>query len=223
MAKINLLPWREERRDQKKKEFIAVSTGVALLGVILSGLVWMFYNTQLDDQNAANQVVITANQQLDNQLKDLDGLQARRDEILDRMKVIQDLQGVRPVIVHVYDEITKLTPSNMYLTEFSRDADRFTLTGKAQDPNVVSDLLRALGSSPWFRNAFMNSFIAAEAKPQQQGGVTPRPEDQYGTFVVTVDLGDVSTILASAQNPAAEGAADATVTSSTPAATEVTP
>ena len=220
MAKINLLPWREERREQKKKEFIAVSTGVALLGVILSGLVWMFYNNQLDEQNAANQLVVAENARLEVQLKELDGLQARRDEILERMKLIQDLQGVRPVIVHVYDEITKLTPSSMYLTEFSRDADRFTLIGKAQDPNVISDYLRALGSSPWFRNAFMKSFEAVEAKPQLPGGVAPRPEDSYGKFEVTVDLGDVSTILASTQ--ASE--AFATDTSSTnPATTEVTP
>ena len=199
MAKINLLPWREERREQKKKEFVAISTGVALLGVVLSALVWMFYNNQLQDQQDANQMIVIENQRLDSQLKELEGLQARRDEILERMKLIQDLQGVRPVIVHVFDEVTKLTPSNMYLTEFSRDGDKFTLIGKAQDPNVVSDYLRALGSSPWFRNAFMNSFVATEVKPQQQGTVTPRPEESYGTFTVTVDLGDVSAILSSTE------------------------
>lgn len=199
MAKINLLPWRAERREQRKKEFIAVSTGVAILGVVLSALVWMFFNHQLDEQNAANQSIMTANTDLDRQLKELDGLQARRDEILERMKLIQDLQGVRPVIVHVFDEITKLTPSNMYLTEFSRDGDKFSISGKAQDPNIVSDFLRNLGGSPWFRNAFMNSFVATEAKQQQQGAVAPRLEDNYGTFLVTVDLGDVNAIFASTQ------------------------
>lgn len=208
MAKINLLPWREERREQRKKEFIAVSTGVAVLGMVLSALVWMFFNHQLDEQNTANQGIVTANQQLDRQLKELDGLQARRDEILERMKLIQDLQGVRPVIVHVFDEITKLTPSNMYLTSFSRDGDKFSISGKAQDPNIVSDFLRNLGGSPWFRNAFMNSFVAGEVKPQQQGGVAPRLEDSYGTFLVTVDLGDVNAILANSQ-PTAEIAPEA--------------
>lgn len=197
MAKINLLPWREERREQKKKEFFTISAGVALLGLVLSALVWTYYNNELQNQNEANQLVVAENQKLDQQLKDLEGLQARRDEIIERMKLIQDLQGVRPVIVHVFDEVTKLTPSNMYLTEFSRQGDRFKLIGQAQDPNVVSDYLRALGSSPWFRNAFMESFEAPPAKPQQQGTVLPRPEDSYGQFTVTVDLGDVSTILAS--------------------------
>lgn len=202
MAKINLLPWREERREQRKKEFIAVSTGVAILGVVLSALVWMFFNNQLDEQNQANQSIVTANQQLDQELKALDGLQARRDEIIERMKLIQDLQGVRPVIVHVFDEITKLTPDAMYLTSFTRTGDKFSIGGKAQDPNVVSDFLRNLGTSPWFRNAFMSSFVAAEVKPQQQGSVAPRMEDSYGTFLVTVDLGDMSTILAAPENKA---------------------
>lgn len=201
MAKINLLPWREERREQKKKEFFTISAGVALLGVVLSALVWTYFNNELQNQNEANQLVVTENQKLDQQLKELEGLQARRDEIIERMKLIQDLQGVRPVIVHVFDEMTKLTPSNMYITEFSRKADQFTLIGKAQDPNVVSDYLRALGSSPWFRNAFMTSFEAVEVKAQQQGTVAPRAEDNYGTFTVTVDLGDVSTILASPSAP----------------------
>ena len=194
MAKINLLPWREALREQRKKEFFAISGAVALLGVVLSGLIWLFFNNQLQYQNDANQVVVAANQQLDRQLKELDGLQERKEQIIERMKLIQDLQGVRPVIVHVFDELAKLTPSNMYVTEFSRKENKFTLKGKAQDPNVVSDFLRNLDASPWFRNAFMNSFEAVEVKPVQQGAVLPREEDAYGVFDVTVDLDEYSTV-----------------------------
>ena len=194
MAKINLLPWREALREQRKKEFFAISGAVALLGVVLSGLIWLFFNNQLQDQNDANQTVVAANQQLDRQLKELDGLQERKEQIVERMKLIQDLQGVRPVIAHVFDELAKLTPSNMYVTEFSRKENKFTLKGKAQDPNVVSDFLRNLDASPWFRNAFMNSFEAVEVKPVQQGAVLPREEDAYGVFDVTVDLDEYSTV-----------------------------
>ncbi len=194
MAKINLLPWREALREQRKKEFFVISVAVALLGIVLSGLIWLFFNNQLQDQNDANQMVVSANQQLDRQLKELDGLQERKEQIVERMKLIQDLQGVRPVIVHVFDELAKLTPSNMYLTEFSRKENKFTLKGKAQDPNVVSDFLRNLDASPWFRNAFMNSFEAVEVKPVQQGAVLPREEDAYGEFDVTVDLDEYSTV-----------------------------
>ena len=72
MAKINLLPWREALRERRKKEFFAISGAVALLGVVLSGLIWLFFNNQLQDQNDANQTVVAANQQLDRQLKELD-------------------------------------------------------------------------------------------------------------------------------------------------------
>ena len=195
MVTINLLPWREERRELRKKRFIAISMGFAVLGLLLSGLCWMYYKKQLDDQNAANDMITAQNQMLDQKLKSLDGLQVKRDEILQRMKVIQDLQGVRPVIVHVFDAIARLTPQNMYLTGFTRDGDKFSITGKAQDPNVVSDFLRNLGGSPWFRNAFMNSFVATEVKPTQQGAVMPRPEDSYGTFLVTVDLANSGTVV----------------------------
>lgn len=194
MAKINLLPWREALREQRKKEFFIISGAVAVLGIVLSGLIWMYFNQQLQDQNDANQTVVAANQQLDRQLKELDGLQERKEQIVERMKLIQDLQGVRPVIVHVFDELAKMTPANMYITEFSRQGDKFTLKGNAQDPNVVSDFLRNLDASPWFRNAFMNSFEAAEVKPVQQGAVSPREEDAYGAFDVTVDLDEYSTV-----------------------------
>lgn len=219
MTTINLLPWREERRELRKKQFIAISFAVAALGLLLSGLVWAYYKQQLADQNAANELITTQNQALDQKLKSLDGLQAKRDEILQRMKLIQDLQGVRPVIVHVFDEIARLTPANMYLTGFARQDNKFTITGKALDPNVVSDFLRNLGGSPWFRNAFMNSFIAVEAKPVLPGAVTPRVEDSYGTFLVTVDLANTGTIIDGTTAMVGPSPTTQTATASSPTST----
>ncbi|MFZ3193581.1 MAG: PilN domain-containing protein [Moraxellaceae bacterium] len=193
MAKINLLPWRAELREQRKKEFITINIAIFLLAVVCSGLVWMFFNTKLNDQMTANQQVTSANTALDARLKDLDGLQAQRDEILARMKVIQDLQGQRPIVVRLFDELVRITPNGMYLTRFQRAGDKFTIEGRAESPNTVSELLRNLESSVWFRNAFMNSFqgvIEGEAAPTApvSGGVVPRAEEGYGQFVVSVDL-----------------------------------
>lgn len=191
MAKINLLPWREALREQRKKEFISISVGMLLLGLVLSVLMWAFFNQRLNDQQQANQLVQESNTQLDVQLKTLDGLQARRDEIIDRMKLIQDLQGKRPVVVRMFDEVARLTPSQMYLDRFERKDNKFTFQGRAESPNTVSEFLRNLESSPWFRNAFMNSYTGAEAQQKQpSGSVLPRPEDNYGSFVVTVDISD---------------------------------
>ncbi|RKG33642.1 hypothetical protein D7V21_08930 [Acinetobacter guerrae] len=192
MAKINLLPWRDELREQRKKQFIAFSAAVAVLGVMTVVLAWLFYDHKLNDQEQANQLVISTNQNLDKQLKSLDGLQERRNAIVERMKLIQGLEGQRPVTVRLIDELVRVTPSNMYLTKFSRVGDKFTIEGKAESPNTVAELLRNLEASPWYRNAFMNSFLAADdKKDQNQSSVVPRVEESYGTFVVTTDLGEI--------------------------------
>ncbi|MDQ9022269.1 PilN domain-containing protein [Acinetobacter sichuanensis] len=193
MAKINLLPWREELREQRKKQFVAISIGIAILGFIIVLLAWLYFNDRLDDQEQANQLVVSTNQNLDTQLKTLDGLQEQRNAIIERMKLIQGLQGQRPVTVRLVDELVRVVPSAMYITKFTRVGDKFTIEGKAESPNTVADLLRGLEASEWYRNAFMNSFLAAEEnKNKPTTSVVPRAEESYGSFVVSVDLGEIA-------------------------------
>lgn len=193
MARINLLPWREERREQRKKEFITICIAVALLAIATVLASWFFLNQKLNDQEQANQLVVSTNQNLDTQLKTLEGLQERRKAVIDRMKLIQGLEGQRPVTVRLVDEIVRVVPASMYITKFSRSGDKFTIEGKAESPNSVADLLRGLEASEWYRNAFMNSFLAAtENKEKAPSSVIPRVEESYGTFVVTADLGAIA-------------------------------
>ena len=206
MAKINLLPWRDELREQRKKKFVAFCVGVAALGVasVFSG--WVYFDWKLDDQEQANQLIVSTNQNLDAQLKSLDGLQERRNAIIERMKLIQGLQGQRPITVRLVDELVRVTPPTMYLSKFTRTGDKFTIEGKAESPNTVAELLRNLEASPWYRNAFMNSFLAAEEKKDKAvSSLVPRVEENYGSFVVTVDLGEIGTT--AEVDPAASGVA----------------
>ena len=206
MTKINLLPWRDELREQRKKKFVAFCVGVAALGVasVFSG--WVYFDQKLDDQEQANQLIVSTNQNLDTQLKSLDGLQERRNAIIERMKLIQGLQGQRPITVRLVDELVRVTPPTMYLTKFTRTGDKFTIEGKAESPNTVAELLRNLEASPWYRNAFMNSFLAAEEKKDKTAAsLVPRVEENYGSFVVTVDLGEIGTTAEA--DPAASGVA----------------
>ena len=206
MAKINLLPWRDELREQRKKKFVAFCVGVAALGVasVFSGCV--YFDQKLDDQEQANQLIVSTNQNLDAQLKSLDGLQERRNAIIERMKLIQGLQGQRPITVRLVDELVRVTPPTMYLSKFTRTGDKFTIEGKAESPNTVAELLRNLEASPWYRNAFMNSFLAAEEKKDKAvSSLVPRVEENYGSFVVTVDLGEIGTTAEA--DPAASGVA----------------
>ena len=126
--------------------------------------------------------------------------------IVERMKLIQGLQGQRPITVRLVDELVRVTPPTMYLTKFTRTGDKFTIEGKAESPNTVAELLRNLEASPWYRNAFMNSFLAAEEKKDKTAAsLVPRVEENYGSFVVTVDLGEIGTTAEA--DPAASGVA----------------
>lgn len=193
MARINLLPWRDELREKRKKEFIAICIGAALIGVLAVALAWFYYNQKLEDQEQANQLITSTNQNLDVQLKSLEGLEKQRDAIIERMKLIQGLQGQRPIAVRLIDEMVRVTPTNLYITKFARTGDKFTIEGKAESPNTVAEFLRNLEASPWYRNAFMNSFLAVEEKKDKApSSVVPRVEESYGSFVVTADLDEIA-------------------------------
>ncbi len=192
MAKINLLPWRDELREQRKKAFLWLSGAIALAGALAVAATWMYFNHKLEDQNQANQLITTTNQGLEAQLKSLEGLQEQRNAIVDRMRLIQGLQGQRPVVVRLVDELVRVTPTNMYLTKFMRQGDKFTIEGRADSPNTVADFLRGLEASPWYRNAFMNSFLAVDTtQPKPVSSLVPRREDTYGSFIVSVDLDEI--------------------------------
>ena len=172
MAKINLLPWRDELREQRKKQFITICIAVALLAIAAVLATWFYLDQKLNDQEQANQLVVSTNQNLDTQLKSLDGLQERRNTVI---------------------ELVRIMPTTVYVTKFTRAGDKFTIEGKAESPNAVAELLRGLEASPWYRNAFMNSFLAAaENKEKAATSVVPRVEESYGTFIVTADLGEIA-------------------------------
>lgn len=207
MARINLLPWRDELRVKKNNEFIAYCVAALLIGLAAAGGTWFYFDQKLEDQEQANQLIVNTNQNLDVQLKALDGLQEQRNAIVERMKLIQGLQTQRPIAVHLIDEIVGATPSNMYITKFIRTGDKFTIEGKAESPNTVAEFLRNLEASSWYRNAFMNSFLVAEdIQKKPESSVIPRVEESYGSFTVTVDLDQVTPPIV-ADQPASEPAA----------------
>ncbi len=192
MARINLLPWRDELRIKRNNEFVAICVGALFLGLAAAGSTWFYYGHKLQDQEQANQLIQSTNQNLDVQLKALDGLQEQRNAIVERMKLIQGLQTQRPIAVHLIDEIVRVTPSNMYITKFQRTGDKFTIEGRAESPNTVAELLRNLEASSWYRNAFMNAFIVTEQKEKAPSSIIPRVEESYGSFTVTVDLDQIA-------------------------------
>lgn len=223
MARINLLPWRQEVRERKNKEFMTLIVAVLLLSLLAAFAAWSYFNNQLTDQQAANEKIKQENTNLDKALTEIETLEQQRDDIVARMKVIQDLQGRRPVPVRVWDDIARVIQPQMYLTNMKREGDLITFTGQAADNTVVANFMRALDGSEWLQDSAVVSIQQPNAVAYQQAPQTPQPtangkqprpaypEDNYITFVVTTKISQ------------SNAASNASATASTPAPTASAP
>jgi len=147
MAKINLLPWREAYRAEKKKEFVTLLGMVLLFGAVVAFGWDRVVNSQIDSQLSRNQLLKTEISKLDKQVKEIDELTKRRQNLLDRIKVIQEVQGNRPEIVKIYDEFVRAVLDGVYFTEMERKGESISLVGFAKSNSRVSVLMRRLDAS----------------------------------------------------------------------------
>lgn len=197
MARINLLPWRQEERLRKNKEFNVMAAAAAVLAALISLLALTHFNNQLSNQQSANEMIVNENKRLEAKLEEIKVLETQRDEMVSRMKIIQDLQGRRSVPVRIWDDIARAVPSNMYLVGIKREDDTITLTGFADNNNVVSQLVRNLDASPWLGDSLIPQIktnvqaYASGSENQRRGSEAARgilPEDNYVEFTVTTKV-----------------------------------
>ena len=202
MAKINLLPWRQEVREQKNREFLTLVIAVLFLSLLGAFAGWSYYKNILENQQLANERIKQENTNLDKALKEIESLEQQRDDIIARMKVIQDLQGRRPVPVRIWDDIARIIPAQMYLTNMKREGDVITFTGQADNPNIISSFIRSLDGTQWLEKSAVVSiqqpnavaYQAPKAAPTQnppENGTDPKPaypEENYVTFEVTTHV-----------------------------------
>lgn len=188
MARINLLPWRQEERERKNKEFLALAAAAAVLAILAILLALTFLNNTLSNQELANQKIEDENTRLDAVLTEISTLEEQRDAMLSRIKIIQDLQGRRSVPVRVWDDIARATPQALYLTAMKREGDTITFTGRADNANIVSEFARNLNNSAWLKNS---SIPNISGNTQNQSSQTPQLlENNYVSFVVTTIVSD---------------------------------
>ena len=148
MTKINLLPWREERRQELKRQFFMVLAGMIIVGAGAVYLVNMQVESQIENQNRRNDFIVQETKKLDTQISEIAELKKQRASLIERMKIIQDLQGNRPVIVQTFDELVRTVPDGVFYRKIKATGDSISITGVAESNNRVSNLMRNLDSSP---------------------------------------------------------------------------
>ena len=150
MANINLLPWRDWRRKRRQKEFIATAALSVLGAALVVYLVYAAYGKVISNQEARNQRITDEIATLDGQIKEIKSLRDNREQLLSRMRVIQELQGNRPIIVRVFDEMARTLANGVFFKSAKMEGDLLTVTGSAEANNRVSALMRNIDGSAWF-------------------------------------------------------------------------
>ena len=232
MARINLLPWRAERRKQRQREFQGMLGLAALAGVLLSLLIWFYFDRQIAGQNERNsflQAEITKVQQQNEEIKELD---AKKDRLLARKKVIEELQANRSQMVHLVDSLVRTIPDGVTLASIKQEGDMLTLEGNAQSNARVSAYMRNLEVSGWMTKPDLSII---EVKKDESAPVTAGNRTLPYSFSLKVllanpnaavgagEAGAPATIDPAAAPPPADAAAPVQGTSPPPAGPAASP
>ena len=149
MARINLLPWRENLRKQRQREFGAMIAGALFFTLLLGFYVHLHISGMIDHQKARNGFLKKEIAEMDRKIKEIKDLENTKAKLLARINVIQQLQGSRPEVVHLFDELVTRTPEGSYLTDVTQKAKSVTINGRAQSNARVSSYMRNIDVSEW--------------------------------------------------------------------------
>jgi len=152
MPRINLLPWREAQRKDRKLAFL-VALGVAALAAgVTAFAAYLMYGSMIEAQERRNSELRVAIKKLDKEIEEINSLESAKQKFIARMEIIEKLQRSRPEIVHVFDEIVRTLPEGVYLTSVKQNGMRLKFEGIAQSSTRVSSFMRNIDGSQWLRN-----------------------------------------------------------------------
>ncbi len=183
MARINLLPWRENERKEKQKDFIQLTALAAILMAVIVGAGWIQVGNMISSQESRNGYLDREIKVLQGMIDEIKQLESEKESLIQRMGVIQELQRSRPGIVHMFDELVFAIPEGVYFTTVERRGNVVTIIGRAQSNARVSSFMRNLDASKWFDNPRLIVIDAVQGAPEEG--------DQGSRFTLTVDQVDV--------------------------------
>jgi|SRR5665213_538914 len=168
MPRINLLPWRDQERKVKRREFAVAAGGAIFAAVIFALGGKLLYSNWIDTQNEKNGLLKKEIVKLDAQIADIQDLENRKQRLIARMDIIEQLQRKRPEIVHLFDEIVRTMPEGVYLTALKQTGNKIEMHGVAQSSTRVSTLMRNIDASVWMDNPVLQ--VVESAKDSPSGG-----------------------------------------------------
>jgi type IV pilus assembly protein PilN len=183
MILINLLPHREAAKLRRKESFFVSLLASALLGGLLAGLIFLWYQVQITDQQARNTILRSENARLDVQIKEVATLQKEISGLRSRQEAVEDLQTERNLPVHLLNEIVKQVPDGVFIKNLKQEGSSVALTGAAQSNERVAEFLRNLSSeNPYVTKPELVEIVAGTT------ALTPKEQRRVSNFVVKVQL-----------------------------------
>lgn len=211
MILINLLPHREAAKLKRRESFFVSLAASALLGGLLAGLIFVWYQIQMTEQQARNTVLRSENQRLDVQIKEVATLEKEISGLRSRQEAVEDLQTERNLPVHLLNEIVKQVPDGVFIKSMKQEGASVSLMGAAQSNERVAELLRNLSSeNPFISKPELVEIVAGTT------ALTPKEQRRVSNFVVSVQLKKIAedkkaAVPVKAQIPAATPAVPAAV------------
>ena len=151
MTKINLLPWREDLRKKKQKDFINAVVLVALIGILSVVLTHSYIEQLKIYQNQRNQLLQNEITLLDKKIVEIKDIEAKKKQLQTKIKLIEQLQESRHEAVHLLDEISKIIPEGIFLTKLTQSGHELTFEGKSESNAQISAFMRAIEASLWLQ------------------------------------------------------------------------
>ena len=188
MPRINLLPWREGQRKERKLAFmVALGIAAAAAGVA-TFVVYAAFGSMIQAQIRRNDQLRAEIKAVDKQIEEINNLETAKQKFIARMRIIEQLQRSRPEIVHVFDEIVRTLPEGVYLTSVKQNATKLKFDGVAQSSTRVSSFMRNIDSSDWLKNPELE--VVQTSKSGTSGSSFTLTADEVSLTSQPDDAGD---------------------------------
>lgn len=171
MARINLLPWRENLRQERQRNFLIALGGTALIAALLVFLGSHLVERQIDAQEARNNYLEREIRELDRDIASIEELEATRDNLLARKNVIERLQENRSMMVHLFNSLAQTVPEGIRLTSVRQTGEELTIEGTTQSETRVSEYMRNIEQAEWLHDPDLRIIEAIE--DEATGGAEP--------------------------------------------------